>query len=350
MSLRRKPNGIWFADVYAASGERIRKSSRTRDEAKAREWYAKLLNDLWRQRQLGERARRTWDEAVVAYMKAKEGSASYDSNLTRIARLHPELGGWYLVDIDRKKLNEVKRWLAESLKPGTVNRYLSFVLAVLNYAADEMEWIERAPKVKKADVPASDVEFLTPEEAERLIVELQRLARTRHLVKFVSFALATGLRMRNVTRLEWSQIDMQRRCMWVRAVDSKSRKPIPVPLTAQAIAVLRSQMGQHLERVFTFRGKPYERVNSRTLHKAAARAGIQKRVHPHLFRHTFASWHVMSGTSLQELKELGGWSKLESVLIYAHLSSAHLARAAENTARIGHTLTKLVEASASDDT
>lgn len=343
MPLKRKASGIWYADEINPSGRRIRPSSRTRDEAKAREWYAKLLDDLWRQKALGEKPRRTWDEAVEAYMEEKAGTPSYDQNITRIALLHPYLGGQYLIDIDKELLNGIKRALLKGMKPSTVNRYRAFILAVLNYAAEELEWIEKVPKVKRAEVEPARIEFLTPDEVDALIDHLDGRARSKHLVKFVAFAVATGLRMRNITRLEWSQIDMERRCMWIQAPDAKGRRPIAVPLTADAYAVIRSQMGKHLTRVFTYRDKPYDRVNPRTLKEAASAAGIQKKVTAHLFRHTFASWHIMSGTSLAELKELGGWAKLESVLIYAHLSADHLRKAAENRAQIRHTLEKLVD-------
>jgi site-specific recombinase XerD len=49
----------------------------------------------------------------------------------------------------------------------------------------------------------------------------------------------------------------------------------------------------------------------------------------HDLRHTWASWHVQNGTSLQELQQLGGWSNFETVLRYAHLSSNHLRDASE---------------------
>jgi integrase len=48
----------------------------------------------------------------------------------------------------------------------------------------------------------------------------------------------------------------------------------------------------------------------------------------HDLRHTWASWHVMQGTSLQQLMELGGWKSYEMVLRYAHLAPEHLADAA----------------------
>jgi integrase len=62
--------------------------------------------------------------------------------------------------------------------------------------------------------------------------------------------------------------------------------------------------------------------------KALSRAGI-KDFKWHDLRHTWASWHVQNGTSLQELQQLGGWATFEMVLRYAHLSSAHLKDAAE---------------------
>ena len=53
----------------------------------------------------------------------------------------------------------------------------------------------------------------------------------------------------------------------------------------------------------------------------------------HDLRHTWASWHVMNGTSLQELMELGGWKSYEMVLRYAHLAPEHLADAASRIER-----------------
>jgi hypothetical protein len=46
----------------------------------------------------------------------------------------------------------------------------------------------------------------------------------------------------------------------------------------------------------------------------------------HDIRKTRASWQVQNGTTLLELKELGGWTDYRSVLVYAHLGSQHLAK------------------------
>jgi len=73
---------------------------------------------------------------------------------------------------------------------------------------------------------------------------------------------------------------------------------------------------------------------SRGLGVGAVIAACQDRgVRFHDLRHTWASWHVMSGTSLQELMELGGWKSYDMVLRYAHLAPEHLSTAAQRIER-----------------
>ncbi|WP_419688359.1 tyrosine-type recombinase/integrase [Burkholderia theae] len=52
----------------------------------------------------------------------------------------------------------------------------------------------------------------------------------------------------------------------------------------------------------------------------------------HEVRHIWASWHVQSGTPLEQPKEPGGWSSDDLVLRYAHLAPDHPAQPAESVA------------------
>lgn len=85
-----------------------------------------------------------------------------------------------------------------------------------------------------------------------------------HQAAMARFALATGLRQRNVCLMEWSQVDMERKTAWVHADQAKARKPIAVPLNAEVMAVLRNQLGQHPKYVFTYQGTSVWQVNTKS--------------------------------------------------------------------------------------
>lgn len=130
------------------------------------------------------------------------------------------------------------------------------------------------------------IRWITQIEAARLLKELPP-----HLEAMARFSLATGLRESNVTGLEWSQIDMQRRCAWIQHPDqAKSEKAIAIPLNDDALAVIHGQIGKHITHVFTYEGEPVSRVNNHTWRKALKRAGITE-FRWHDLRHTWASWH-----------------------------------------------------------
>ena len=105
-----------------------------------------------------------------------------------------------------------------------------------------------------------------------------------------------------------------------------------IPLNNDAILALRAVEGNHDRWCFTYRGKRMDRVGS-GFKRALKRVGITD-FRFHDLRHTWASWHVTNGTSLQELMELGGWKSYEMVLRYAHLAPDHLSHAAARIERV----------------
>ena len=155
-----------------------------------------------------------------------------------------------------------------------------------------------------------------------------------HTEAMARFTLATGLREANVTGLLWEQLDMQRRCAWVYGDQTKSGHDLAVPLNADALAIIRQQLGKHPTHVFTYKGRPLKKASTRCWRKRLKRAGIED-FRWHDLRHTWASWHVQAGTPLNVLQELGGWADFSMVLRYAHLSNDHLMAYADNVSEKG---------------
>jgi len=145
-----------------------------------------------------------------------------------------------------------------------------------------------------------------------------------------------------VVKLDWSQVDLNRRCAWIHADQAKARKAIPVPLNAEAVLMLRQQEGKHPDWVFTYRGKSVTKANNHAWRKALVIAGIEN-FRWHDLRHTWASWHVQQGTPLHVLQELGGWSDYEMVRRYTHLSVEYLAEYADGLSEIRLVSTNLAQ-------
>ncbi len=320
MSLyQRSDSPNWWIKVKV-NGRRVQESTRTADRQKAQEYHDKLKARLWDETRLGVKPSHSWEDTVLRWIAERQHKGTLEDDKAHLRWVDKYLGPLMLDEIDRDVLDRVTAArLAEGKSNATVNRLLEIVRAILRMAVYEWEWLERCPKVRLLPEPKRRIRWLTRDEAARLIAELPR-----HLAAMVVFSLETGLRKSNVTGLQWSQVDLERRTAWIHADQAKARRAIAVPLSAKAVIVLREQVGKHPASVFTYNGKPVTQVNTKAWKEALKRAGIED-FRWHDLRHTWASWHVQAGTPLQVLQELGSWETVEMVRKYAHLSSDHLA-------------------------
>lgn len=322
MSLFRRGK-TWWIDFTTPSGERIRCSARTEDKAQAQEYHDKLKADAWRVAKLGEKPRRTWDEAAYRWLTETEHKKSHHQDVYQIAWLQQFFRGKYLDELTRDVIAKVGELKHRERTAATANRILALIRSILRRAALDWEWVDKPPLVRLYKEPRRRVRYLTPEQAKVLLDELPE-----HLADMVRFSLATGLRRSNVTGLEWSQVDMKRNVAWIHGDQAKAGKPIHVTLNATAMDVLTRQIGKHPTRVFSFKGNPIIQVNTKAWHKALKRAGIED-FRWHDLRHTWASWLTQNGVPMNVLQEMGAWESPEMVRRYAHLAPEQFSRHAK---------------------
>ena len=318
-----KRQDTWWVSIYH-QGERIQKTTGTSNKAEALRYHDQLKSDLWRVSQLQEKPKFLWDDAVERWGLESKHKKSLRDDLMHLRWLDPHFCGKSLLEINRNFIEEVAVLKEKSgVRPSTVNRMLALIRSILRKAAEDWEWLDKAPKIRMREEGNKRIRWITREEAARLLQELPV-----HLARMVTFSLATGLRQSNVLNLKWKDIDLERRHTWVHPDEAKAKKAIAVPLNETAMAILLKQKGENAEYVFTYAQKRVKQCNTKAWKKALKRSGIQN-FRWHDLRHTWASWHVQNGTSLQELQQLGGWASYDMVLRYAHLSSNHLKQAAE---------------------
>lgn len=328
MSLYKRGETWWIYITHQS--KRVRRSTGTADKKEAQRIHDELKAELWNERPVSEKS---WLDACTAWLKAADRDMADKYRLRSFNDRYPDRA------LSAATAESFEAAL-EDKGAATYQRYRNMVVAILN-TAKAKDWIEKVPRIASRKAPPGRIRWLTREEWTRLYIALPD-----HLKPLAKFAISTGLRQANVTQLEWSQVDMARRVTWIHADQSKSRKPIGIPLSDDAIEVLKGQIGKDETWVFPYRGKPIVKIKSAWL-KALERAGLghfdittvageKHRVWVgdftwHDLRHTWASWHVMSGTPLEVLQKLGGWSDIRMVLRYAHLAPEYLAQYAGNS-------------------
>lgn len=318
-----KRGDVWWISFTTPHGQRIRRSSGTDDKTRALEYLDRLKVQYWEQQRLGVKPDRSWQDAVVRWVKETSHKRTHGKDIAMLRRVDRWLGHLMMSQVTRDVIDQVAERLAKASSPSTANRHLAVVRSILRRARDDWEWVDHIPKVQLYREPKQRIRFLTPDEARRLLTELPE-----HLRDMAQFALTTGLRQRNVSYLRWDQVDMSRHVAWIHPDEAKAGRAIGVPLNEDALDVLRRRLGRHGDYVFTYQGKPVFQCSTKAWKRALERAGIEQAFRWHDLRHTWASWHVQSGTSLQELMALGSWASYDMVLRYAHLAADHLRGAA----------------------
>lgn len=321
MSLYKR-NNVWWISV-SHEGKRIQQSTGTSDKKAAQRLYDQIKANAWKVHHLQERPDYSWIDAVIRWLDESSHKRSIRDDKMHLRWLDPYLKDKTLSAINRDLIDEIAKIKEETgVTTSTVNRMLALIRSILRKAEREWGWIEKAPVIRLRHESKGRIRWLTTEEASLLVNELPE-----HLADMVVFTLATGLRLSNVTGLQWQDVDLVKRHALVHPDQSKSKKAIPVPLNDGAITIIRKQIGKHQQFVFSYKGNRIIQCNTKAWRKALKRAGISN-FRWHDLRHTWASWHVQNGTTLHELQELGGWASYDMVLRYSHLSSDHLKHAA----------------------
>ena len=103
-------------------------------------------------------------------------------------------------------------------------------------------------------------------------------------------------------------------------------------LSPRLLEVLRAYWRWRKPKVYLFpslyRNRSEQPISAKTVwyavREAARRAGIKKKVSPHILRHSWATHLLERGTDLKTIQVLLGHVDLESTTIYLHLSQRHL--------------------------
>ncbi len=270
----------------------------------------------------------TVSEFAATFVEAsriKNKPSSVESK-ERILRRHvlPAFGDRPIHALDYAAIEDLKVELAKvkKLSAKTINNVLTVIRRML-VVARKRGLIEAVPDIEWLKAAPPTFDFLTFEEAERLIAKGVDEWRTMILV-----GLRTGLRQGELLGLRWQDVDLVAGRISVRqsivggnVVTPKSGKHREVPLSDDTLAALKQH--RHLRGPLVFCD-----ADGRALTKGACkwplwhacrRAGL-RRISWHVLRHSFASQLVMRGAPLKVVQELLGHATITMTMRYSHLA------------------------------
>jgi tyrosine recombinase XerC len=235
--------------------------------------------------------------------------------------------------VDRAVLRDYMAYLVgEGIVKASIARKLSAIRSFYRYMV--REGILQASPIEKASSPKLDKRlpsFLTLDEVERLLnapdLSTPHGQRDRALLELL---YASGLRVSELVHLDLGEVNLGTSEIRVWGKGSKERM---VLMGKPATEALHNYLEQGRPKLLgekktnaMFINRYGQRIPERRVQKMleeyAKKAGIEKRVHPHILRHTFATHLLDGGADLRVVQELLGHAQLSSTQIYTHVTKS----------------------------
>jgi integrase/recombinase XerC len=295
----------------------------------ALEWVARFRRYMGTERRLSAHTDASYARDLAALVKYCDKSGISDW-----ARLDPQ---------------QVRAFAAHAhaagLGPRSIQRRLSAVRSFYEFLLRERPAELSRDARRGARVRANPAQGVrAPKSARRLpqTLDADQMARLLEIPRgdvlstrdraLMELLYSSGLRLAELVGLDLASLDLKDRTVRVLG---KGRKSRIVPVGRAALKALRGWLQERAalarsDEAALFVGRNGRRLGARAVQLRVAfwarRQGLTVPVHPHLFRHSFASHLLESSGELRGVQELLGHADISTTQIYTHLDFQHLAR------------------------
>jgi len=217
--------------------------------------------------------------------------------------------------------DDIKFYLAEKLGDENLSaKSISLIKAALIFYYNEIlgkKFDIKTPKIKKT-TPV----VLTKQEINLLF---DNVINTKHKL-ILKLYYSSGLRLSEAIMLRKKDIDFVENVIWIR--NGKGGKDRMTILSSKLSDELKYYSKTKTKNDFMFVNKNNDPYSPRTIQlameKAKRKSNLEKDVHIHSLRHSFATHLLESGVDIRKIQELLGHADLSTTQIYAQVSNKEL--------------------------
>jgi integrase len=245
----------------------------------------------------------------------------------------------YLDEVDEKWLNEFKFYLQHlarkkngtKLSTNSTSSYYNKVVATINQAYLENDILRNpSDKIDRIKQEESQREFLTIEDVKKLVKTPFEL---KDLKNASLFSCLTGLRWCDIVSLRWKDIQFSEEAGHYMRFRQKKTKGAETKYLSEQTMALLGERGKPEDKVFPY--LVYSDFNNEKLREWVARAGINKHISFHCFRHTYATNQLTLGTDIYVLSKELGHKDLKTTEIYGRIVDQRKREAANRIPDLG---------------
>lgn len=239
-----------------------------------------------------------------------------------------------LVKKYRLHLNRRQDAKGDCLKQATQNNYVIALRGFLKYLAKQDIETLSTEKVEIGKSSRREVEFLEPEEVDRLLnsangTDLKSL-RDRAILELL---FSAGLRVSELVNINRDKINLEKQNFSVKGKGGKTRIVFISDTAKKALEKYLKERTDIDPALFVrlpgyVRSGEDLRLTPRSIQRIvkeyATKAGIIKDVHPHTLRHSFATDLLANGADIRSVQEMLGHSSITTTQIYTHITNRRL--------------------------
>lgn len=272
--------------------------------------------DRYRRRQITE-GYRVVPESFLAKLELKRyawnTAKTYISCFESFINYHREKD---LNEIDDEDIKEYMQVLVRTGKSDT------FINQTINSIKFYFEIVEGMPnRFYHIDRPRRSSRLPEVLDRDEILSIISAIKNIKHRC-IISMLYGAGMRRSEVIDLMIKHIDSRRMMVFVRG--AKGRKDRYTVLSNKLMRELNTYFKEYKPKEYVFEGPQGGRYSASSirniLKRAALKAGIIKRVTPHMLRHSFATHLLEDGVDLRYIQTLLGHSSSKTTEIYTHVA------------------------------
>lgn len=217
---------------------------------------------------------------------------------------------------------DVKHYLAENLSERASATIIVF-LSAIKYSFSNILGNDITVKIKRPKKEKRLPTVLTKEEIKKLLAA----AENKKSKLMLTVLYACGFRVSELLNLKVADLNFNESIGHVKQGKGRKDRIFNIPQNMKKMIMRQAESQKNAGQEYLFTG-PKGRLSARNiqkiLKKLTEKAGINKNIHPHTLRHSFATHLLENNVDIRKIQELLGHADLSTTQIYTHISNEEL--------------------------